>query len=110
MKTKRNKLGSWIAALAVGSAMIGTSSAVDAAGPQRWDICPAIDTVPLCEIPRQPSRSGSGSDVARVPVDADRTADSTGHDNEAGTTNERVDSSGIDCLRVPRSQVVACPD
>jgi hypothetical protein len=110
MNTKRNKLSSWIAALAVGSAMIGTSAAVDAAGPQQWDVCPAIDTVPLCEIPRQPSRSGSaGTEVAHVPVDADSTADSSGHDNEAGKANERVDSSS-NCLRVPRTQIVACPD
>ena len=111
MNTKRNKLGSWIAALAVGSATIGTSATVDAAGPQHRDICPAIDTVPLCEIPRQPTRSGSaGSEVAHVPIDTESTADSTEQANQAGKTNQRPDSSGINCLRVPRTHLLACPD
>jgi hypothetical protein len=109
MNTKRT-IGSWIAALAVGSAVMGTSAAVAANGPQRWDICPAIDTVPLCEIVRLPGRSGAaGSDVAYVPVDADRIDDSTGDANDAGKAADWVDSIGINCRRVPWPEIVACP-
>lgn len=111
MNTKRTVIGSWIAALAVGSAMTGTSATVGATGPQRWDICPAIDTVPRCEIVWSAGRSGAaGSHVTYVPVDADATTDATGHADEAGRITDWVDSIGIGCRRVPWSQIVACPD
>ena len=110
MNTK-HKIGSWIVALAVGSAMTGTSATVGATSPQRWDSCPAIDTVPLCEIVRPPGRSGAaGSNVAYVPVDADATTDATGSANEAGRVTDWVESIGIGCRRVPWTEIVACPD
>jgi hypothetical protein len=95
------------------------SSAVGADSPQRWDPCPAADTVPVCEIVRTPGRSGSdGSEVAVRPAPADRSAVWTGDAKDHpgyGPVNppdihtEWVGSVGVGCRRVPWPQVIACP-
>ena len=119
MNTNHKIIGSALAVLAASTAMIATSTTVGAHSPQRWDICPAADTVPLCEIVRPSNPSGSaGSKVAALrPVDGTAvwTGDTKDHPgygpvNPADNATDWVDSIGVGCRRVPWPQLVACPE
>ena len=95
MNTNHKIISSALAALAAGSAMIATSTAAGANSPQRWDICPAADTEPLCEIVRRPHQSVTdGSKVADLPA--------------ANGTAEQIDIPDYNCDEW-RNPVIACP-
>jgi hypothetical protein len=77
MNTNHKIIGTAIAVLAATTAMTAAPTAAGANSPQHWDICPAADTVPLCEIVRRPHQSGTdGSEAAHLPA-ANGTAERT---------------------------------
>jgi hypothetical protein len=138
MTTTHHKIGTVIAALVTGTLAIFPALETNAANrptpahnrtprpavvhsSHLWqDPCPAVDTVPICDIAGSLDRSGSdGSKVAIRPAPAEANTvwigDAKDHPgygpvNPAATTSDWVDSIGLDCRRVPWPQIVECPD
>jgi hypothetical protein len=81
MKTTHNLVRIHIAAVAAGFLSIAAPTVVSADSRTHWQRCPAIDTVPLCDLVAGQNRSR----VDRAPVSA-RTAPSTA--NDGGDTFE----------------------
>jgi hypothetical protein len=113
-----NGLKTGIAAV-VGTAMlVVTPTTSSASSPEGWDICPAIDTQPICEIVHPRNQPGSdGTAVTNRPTTGDATiwtGDTKDHpdDEHATGTAELVDvPEGIRDYNCDewRNPVIACP-
>jgi hypothetical protein len=111
-----NGLKTGIAAV-IGTAMLVVTPTTSSASSQEgWDICPAIDTQPICEIVHPRNQPGSdGTAVTNRPTTDDATTIWTGDTKDHpdfGPVN-RVDRAPIsDCLPPDRSltsgDVAAC--
>jgi hypothetical protein len=122
MSTNHHVLSTAVAAIAVigaGTAIVATPTAAGAREPGIREICPAVDTVPICDIVHQRNQSGTdGSEVARRPAPADNTTvwnlDTKDHPgywpvDPADGTAHAIEVAGFDCAGRPSGPIVALP-
>jgi hypothetical protein len=84
----------------IGAAVLAITPATSSAtSPQSWNVCPATDTEPVCDLATRAASNGAGSRPATAP-----------HDDEAADT-ERIDIPDYNCdeWRNLVIAVTACP-
>jgi TRAP-type C4-dicarboxylate transport system substrate-binding protein len=92
MDINRRTISTAITAIAIigtTTAIIATPATADTQGPHNREICPAADTLPICDLAPQPNHSGAdGSEVTRRPTPTDNTpiSNSATADKSGGDT------------------------